>query len=51
VKVTPAHDPDDYECAKRHGLPIHNLFDLKGTQYPAGDGVFVYRIPLLVASE
>jgi valyl-tRNA synthetase len=21
VKVTPAHDPNDFECAKRHGLP------------------------------
>lgn len=28
--MTPAHDPDDYECARRHGLPVHNIFDLKG---------------------
>jgi valyl-tRNA synthetase len=36
VKVTPAHDPDDYECAKRHGLLIHNLFDLQGTFLMSG---------------
>ena len=23
VKVTPAHDPNDYECALRNQLPIH----------------------------
>jgi hypothetical protein len=22
VKVTPAHDPNDFECGKRHGLPM-----------------------------
>ncbi|KAI7871024.1 valyl-tRNA synthetase [Spinellus fusiger] len=30
VKVTPAHDPNDYACAKRHGLPIISLFDKLG---------------------
>jgi valyl-tRNA synthetase len=23
VKVTPAHDPNDFDCGKRHGLPCH----------------------------
>ena len=27
VKITPAHDPDDYELAKRHGLPAVNVLD------------------------
>ncbi|MGQ0608758.1 MAG: valine--tRNA ligase [Chloroflexota bacterium] len=27
VKITPAHDPDDYELAKRHGLPSVNVLD------------------------
>ncbi|MGH2427687.1 MAG: valine--tRNA ligase [Candidatus Limnocylindria bacterium] len=27
VKITPAHDPDDYELAKRHGLPAINVLD------------------------
>src|SRR6266511_704873 len=26
VKVTPAHDPNDYEIAQRHGLPEVNIF-------------------------
>ncbi len=26
VKVTPAHDPSDYECGKRHNLPMINIF-------------------------
>jgi valyl-tRNA synthetase len=27
VKITPAHDPDDYEMGKRHGLPMVNVLD------------------------
>lgn len=27
VKVTPAHDPNDYEMAKRHNLAIVNIFN------------------------
>src|SRR5918992_5710034 len=27
VKITPAHDPDDYELAKRHGLPAINVLE------------------------
>ncbi|ORZ10099.1 tRNA synthetases class I-domain-containing protein [Absidia repens] len=30
VKITPAHDPNDYACAKRHGLPIISVFDKLG---------------------
>jgi len=30
VKVTPAHDPNDLECGKRHNLPIINIFDDEG---------------------
>ncbi|GLE10907.1 hypothetical protein PINS_up023179, partial [Pythium insidiosum] len=25
VKITPAHDPNDYECGKRHGLEFINV--------------------------
>ncbi|MDO5289432.1 MAG: valine--tRNA ligase [Pseudomonadota bacterium] len=28
VKVTPAHDVNDYAVGQRHGLPILNIFDL-----------------------
>ncbi|XP_050518605.1 valine--tRNA ligase [Diabrotica virgifera virgifera] len=27
VKITPAHDPNDYEVGKRHNLPFINIFD------------------------
>jgi valyl-tRNA synthetase len=30
VKVTPAHDPNDYECALRNHLPILQVIDSKG---------------------
>src|SRR5262245_43586420 len=30
VKVTPGHDPDDYERGQRHGLPIVNLYEKNG---------------------
>jgi valyl-tRNA synthetase len=31
VKVTPAHDFNDYETGKRHGLPFINVLNLDGT--------------------
>jgi valyl-tRNA synthetase len=31
VKVTPAHDPNDYECARRHNLPMLNIMNDDGT--------------------
>ncbi len=30
VKVTPAHDPNDFETGKRHGLPFISIFDERG---------------------
>ena len=30
VKITPAHDPNDYECGKRHDLEFINLFTDEG---------------------
>ena len=30
VKITPAHDPNDFECAKRHKLPLTTIFDDQG---------------------
>ena len=26
VKITPAHDPNDYDCGKRNGLPFLTIF-------------------------
>ncbi|UFP94119.1 valine--tRNA ligase [Gloeobacter morelensis] len=31
VKVTPAHDPNDFEIGHRHGLPMINLLNPDGT--------------------
>ena len=31
VKITPAHDPNDWEVGKRHNLPIVNLLNPDGT--------------------
>jgi valyl-tRNA synthetase len=30
VKVTPAHDPDDFEIGRRHGLPALEIMDERG---------------------
>jgi valyl-tRNA synthetase len=31
VKITPAHDPNDYAAAQRHGLPMINILNPDGT--------------------
>jgi valyl-tRNA synthetase len=31
VKITPAHDPNDYQCGKRHGLDAINVLNPDGT--------------------
>jgi valyl-tRNA synthetase len=31
VKVTPAHDPNDYACGQRHHLPMINILNPDGT--------------------
>ncbi|MDR2953401.1 MAG: valine--tRNA ligase [Treponema sp.] len=31
VKITPAHDPNDWEVARRHGLPVINILNKDGT--------------------
>ncbi len=30
VKITPAHDINDYDCAKRHDLPMNTVIDNEG---------------------
>ena len=40
VKITPAHDPDDYELAKRHGLPAINVLDEEARINAAGGDFF-----------
>lgn len=31
VKITPAHDPNDYDCGKTHGLQFITILNLDGT--------------------
>lgn len=40
VKITPAHDPVDFEIGKRHQLAMINIFTLDGKINPQG-GVYV----------
>jgi valyl-tRNA synthetase len=35
VKVTPAHDPNDFECGRRHNLPKIQVIDETGHMTPA----------------
>ena len=30
-QLTPAHDPNDYNCARRHNLPLINILNKNGT--------------------
>jgi len=31
VKITPAHDPNDFACGERHNLEKINIFNEDGT--------------------
>ena len=35
VKVTPAHDPNDFEIGRRHGLPMPTIMDESGAHHRA----------------
>ena len=37
VKITPAHDPNDYEVGQRHNLPIVRVFTFDGKMTGAAD--------------
>ena len=37
VKITPAHDPNDYEVGKRHALPMINILNPDGTLNSAAE--------------
>ncbi|MBI2169287.1 MAG: valine--tRNA ligase [Actinobacteria bacterium] len=41
VKVTPAHDPNDFDIAQRHGLPAIDIFDESAFITEAGGERFV----------
>ena len=50
VKITPAHDPNDFEAGKRHDLPMPSVITNEGTM--AADVPEAYRgLPVLEARE
>jgi valyl-tRNA synthetase len=40
VKITPAHDPNDFEVAKRHNLPLDNIVIGKDGKMTDKTGIF-----------
>ncbi|MDD5770222.1 MAG: valine--tRNA ligase [Candidatus Gracilibacteria bacterium] len=40
VKITPAHDPNDFEVAKRHNLPMNNVVLGKDGKMTQSAGIF-----------
>ncbi|EQC39507.1 valyl-tRNA synthetase [Saprolegnia diclina VS20] len=53
VKITPAHDPNDYECGKRHNLEFITVIDDDGKINPNGGSLFegMMRYDARVAME
>ena len=45
VKVTPAHDFNDFEIGKRHGLPQINVFDQEGCLALVGNEDYLRGLP------
>ncbi len=54
VKITPAHDPNDYEVGKRQDLPFVNLLNRDGTYNEnAGkyQGLFVKKVRIAILAD
>ena len=45
VKITPAHDFNDFEVGKRHNLPQINILDIEGKISLAGNEDFLKDVP------
>lgn len=45
VKITPAHDFNDFEVGKRHSLPLINIFDAEAKLALWGNDDFVANVP------
>jgi valyl-tRNA synthetase len=46
VKITPAHDFNDFEVGRRHGLPLINVLDVEGKLSLAGNEGFLRNAQL-----
>jgi len=53
VKVTPAHDMNDFEVGKRHGLPSPVILDFGGKMQNTGivDGIYVTKARKIVIEK
>lgn len=55
VKITPAHDPNDYKCGKRHDLPFITIFTEDGAINAKGgvafEGMMRYDARIAVEEE
>jgi valyl-tRNA synthetase len=45
VKITPAHDFNDFEVGRRHDLPLVNVLDVEGKLDLAGNEAFLHGVP------
>jgi valyl-tRNA synthetase len=45
VKITPAHDFNDFEVGRRHNLPLVNVLDVEGKLDLAGNEAFLHDVP------
>ena len=45
VKITPAHDFNDFEVGRRHALPMVNIFDLEARLDLRGNKDFLAHVP------
>ncbi len=45
VKITPAHDFNDFEVGKRHGLPLINVLDAEARISLHGNSAFLEGVP------
>jgi len=45
VKITPAHDFNDFEVGRRHGLPMINVLDVEGKLDLDGNAAFLEDVP------
>ncbi len=45
VKITPAHDFNDFEVGRRHGLSLINIFDAEARLAVAGNDAFLDGLP------
>jgi valyl-tRNA synthetase len=45
VKITPAHDFNDFEVGRRHGLPLINVFNAEGKLNLAANDAFFAGVP------